>query len=167
MAINKQKKTEIIAKLKDIFAKSSAIAFVQFHKLTVANAQALRRKLREAGTGYFVAKKTLIRKSLEGGSVKGELPNLDGEIAVAYLETGDDITGPAREIFGFEKKLERAVKLIGGIFEGKFIGEQEVLSLAMIPSRHILYAQFTNLINSPIQRLVVGLSETAKSKQSK
>lgn len=164
MAITKQKKTEIVEELKDIFAKSAGVAFVQFNKLTVKNAEALRRKLREAGAGYFVAKKTLIRKSLEGGSVKGELPSLDGEVAVAYLEKGDDVTAPAREIFGFERKLEKAVQLIGGIFEGKFIGKTEVLSLATIPSRQTLYAQFANLVNSPIQRLVIGLSEIAKKK---
>ena len=164
MAITKQKKSEIIAKLKDIFTKSSAVAFVQFNKLTVRNAQALRRKLRETGAGYYVAKKTLIRKSLEGGTISGELPNLDGEVAVAYLEKGDDVTAPAREIFGFEKKLEKAVRLIGGIFEGKFIGTESVLSLAAIPSRKTLYAQFANLMNSPIQRLVIGLSEVAKKK---
>lgn len=166
MAINKQKKTETVGKLKDIFAKSAAVAFVQFHKLTVKNAEALRRRLREAGAGYFVAKKTLIRKSLEGSSLKGELPTLEGEVAVAYLEKGDDVTAPAREIFGCEKKLEKAVQLIGGIFEGKFIGKEEVLSLAMIPSRQTLLAQCTNLINSPIQRLVVGLREIAKKKSS-
>lgn len=164
MAITKQKKTEIVGTLKDIFAKSAAVAFVQFNKLNVANAQALRRKLREAGAGYFVAKKTLIRKSLEGSSVKGELPALDGEVAVAYLEKGDDITAPAREVFGFEKKFEKAVKLIGGIFEGKFIGQKEVLALASIPSRQTLLAQFTNLVNSPIQRFVIGLREVAKKK---
>jgi len=164
VAITKEKKGEIISKLKDIFAKSSSVAFVQFNKLTVANAQALRRKLREAGNGYYVAKKTLIRKSLEGGKVTGELPELSGEVAVAYLEKGDDVTAPAREIFGFEKKFEKAVQLIGGIFEGKFIGQKDVLALASIPSRQTLYAQFTNLVNSPIQRLVVGLSEVAKKK---
>lgn len=165
MAITKQKKTEIVSKLKDIFAKSSSVMFVQFHKLTVLNAQILRRKLREAGAGYFVAKKTLIRKSLEGYEAHGALPALDGEVAVAYLEKGNDLTAPAREIFGLEKKLEKAIKLIGGIFEGKFIGPQDALSLAMIPPRQTLYAQFVNLINSPIQRLVVGLNQIAKAKQ--
>ncbi len=164
MAITKQKKGEIVEKLKGIFAKSPSIAFVQFHKLTVANAQALRRKLRETGNGYYVAKKTLIRKSLEGGSVTGQLPELDGEVAVAFIEQGDDVTAPAREVFSFEKKFDKAVQLIGGIFEGRFIGQAEVLSLATIPSRQTLYAQFTNLVNSPIQRLVVGLDQVAKKK---
>lgn len=165
MAITKQKKTEIVEKLKDIFAQSPAVAFVQFHKLTVANAQALRRKLREAGTGYYVAKKTLIRKSLEDGKTAGELPALEGEVAVAYLEEGDDVTAPAREIFGFGKKLEKAVQLVGGIFEGKFIGQQEILSLAAIPSRQTLLAQFVNLVNSPIQRLVTVLDNAAKKEE--
>ncbi len=163
VAITKEKKQEIVAKLQGIW-KSPSVAFVQFSKLTVANAQALRRALREAGSGYFVSKKTLIRKSLEGTKIAGEIPTLDGEVAVAYLEKGDDITAPAREIFGFEKKLEKAVKLIGGIFEGKFIGQDQAMSLATIPSRQTLLAQFTNLVNSPIQRLVVGLSEVAKKK---
>ncbi len=176
MAITKGKKSEIVAKLKDIFAKSPAVAFVRFNRLTVANAVLLRRKLRETGTGYYVAKKTLIRKSLEGEKVSGELPALEGEIAVAYLEKparpdelgrfggGDDVTAPAREVFSFGKQLEKALELVGGIFDGRFIGQKEVLALAAIPSRQTLYAQFANLVNSPIQRFVIGLSEVAKKK---
>jgi len=165
VAITKQKKAEIVEKLRGIFTTSPAVAFVQFHKLTVLNAQALRRKLRDAGVGYFVAKKTLIRKSLEGGKEEGKLPSLQGEVAVAYLENGNDTTAPAREVFGLEKKLEKAVHLIGGIFEGKFIGEKETLALASIPSRQTLLAQFTNLVNSPIQRFVVALDQIAKVKK--
>lgn len=164
MAITKQKKAEILDKLKKIFTESSSVAFVRFNRLTVANTTLLRRKLREAGTGYFVAKKTLIRKSLEGGKTAGELPALDGEVAVAYVEKGDDVTAPAREIFGLGKKLEKAVELIGGIFGGRFIGQKEVLSLALIPSRQTLLAQFVNLINSPIQRFATVLDSIAKKK---
>jgi large subunit ribosomal protein L10 len=164
VAITKQKKSEIVAKLKDIFAKSPAIAFVRFNRLTVVNAVLLRRKLREAGTGYYVAKKTLIRKSLEGEKISGTLPALEGEVAVAYLAKGDDVTAPAREVFSFGKQLEKAVELIGGIFDGRFIGQKEALALAAVPSRQTLLAQFANLVNSPIQRLVVGLDQIAKKK---
>ena len=164
MAITKHKKQEIVEKLQGIW-KSPAVAFVQFHKLTVANAQTLRRKLREGGAGYFVAKKTLIKKSLEGTPIAGTLGDLEGEIGVAFLKEGSDVTAPAREVFGLSKQFEKAVKLVAGIFEGKFIGEEEILSLATIPSRQTLLAQFTNLVNSPIQRLVIGLREVAKKKR--
>ena len=165
MAISKQKKEEILGKLKAIFAESKSIAFVNFHTLTVKNAQELRRKLREEKTGYFVAKKTLIRKALEGVKAEGEIPTLDGEIGVAYLTSiGDDSIAPAREVFSFEKKFDKAVSLIGGIFEGFYKGREDMVALASIPSRETLYAQFANLVNSPIQRFVIGLSEVAKKK---
>jgi large subunit ribosomal protein L10 len=166
MAKTRQMKADVLSKLEKIFSSSKSIAFVNFHELTVKHAEELRKTLRGNGTGYFVAKKTLIRKALESVNAKGELPALDGEVAVAYIESGSDVTAPAREVFGFEKKFEKAVQLIGGIFEGKFIGKEEVLSLAAIPSRQTLYAQFVNLINSPIQKLVVGLDQVAKTRSS-
>ena len=166
MAKTKAVKAEVLSRLDKIFSGSKAIAFVNFHKLTVKRAQELRRKLRENGTGYFVAKKTLIRKALEGKNASGTLPPLEGEIGVAYLESSEDITAPAREVFGFEKKFEKAVSLVGGIFEGIFKGREDMMSVALIPSRQTLYAQFTNLVNSPIQRLVIGLNEVAKKRSS-
>src|SRR3989344_2770297 len=110
MAKTKAVKAEVLSRLDKIFSGSKAIAFVNFHKLTVKRAQELRRKLRENGTGYFVAKKTLIRKALEGKNASGTLPPLEGEIGVAYLESSEDITAPAREGFGFQKKFENAVR---------------------------------------------------------
>lgn len=164
MAKTKAQKSEVLSKLQKIFTDSKSVAFVTFHKLTVKHAQELRRKLREVGTGYFVAKKTLIRKSLEVQKPAGQLPDLQGEVAVAYLEKGNDMTAPAREVFGLGKKLEKAVRLIGGIFEGKFISEKEILALAAIPSRQTLYAQFVNLVNSPLKRLAVAIGEISKKK---
>ncbi len=165
MAINKEKKGEILARLTQIFRDSASVAFVNFHTLTVKNAQELRRKMRETGSGYFVAKKTLIAKALEAQKYQGETPALTGEVAVAYLEKGgNDLTAPLREIYGFEKKFEHSLSLLGGVFEGLFKGRDEALALATIPPRQTLLAQFVNLVNSPIQRFVVGLNEVAKKK---
>lgn len=165
MAINKEKKGEILARLGQIFADSVSVSFVNFHKLTVKNAQELRRMMRTAGSGYFVAKKTLIHKALEVQKYQGAVPELKGEIAVAYLEKGgSDLTAPAREVYGFEKKFEKAVALVGGIFDGLFKNRDEMLALAVIPSRQTLYAQFVNLVNSPLQRLAVAMNEIAKKR---
>jgi ribosomal protein L10 len=44
--------------------------------------------------------------------------------------------------------------------------EAGMTSIALIPSRKTLEAQFVNLINSPIQRFVVSLDQIAKKKTS-
>lgn len=159
MAITKQKKSEILEKLKTIVKEAGALAFVNFHGLTVADIMEVRRGLRKADVGYFVAKKTLMKKALQEGSFQGTLPELSGEIGLAWSK---DSVAPAREIFTFEKKFEKKIALVGGVFEGKFLNKQEIGVIASIPSRQTLYAQFVNLINSPRQRFAVVLSEKAK-----
>lgn len=162
MAISKQKKGEILTKLTDIAKANASVLFVNFHKLTVSDATALRRALRAAGVGYFVAKKTLIKKAFGGAKAAGEMPELGGEVAVAY---SNDIIAPAREVYSFQKKSENKVSILGGIFEGAFKNKEEMMSIALIPSRETLYSQIAYLLQSPIQRLAIGLSEVAKAKE--
>lgn len=160
MPLTKQKKSELLKKLKTVTAAKS-LAFVNFHGLTVANVTELRRKLKESGVGYLVAKKTLAKKALGEAGIAGAVPDLPGELAIAY---GEDATAPARETFGFQKKFENKVSLLGGVFEGKFMGMEEMKVIALIPSLQTLRAQFVNVINSPIQKLVVGLNAIAQAR---
>ncbi len=109
---------------------------------------------------YRVSRKTLLKRALVG-KAKGEIPELNGEVAIAYSK--DDISSP-REIYNFQKKHKGILNIIGGIFEGNFIGAEKMTELAMIPSREVLYAQLVNLINSPIQRLAVVLGQIEAKK---
>jgi large subunit ribosomal protein L10 len=116
---------------------------------------------------YKVSRKTLLVRALKG-KVEGEIPELAGEVAIAYLPTdkmgSKDGTITPREIYNFQKTHKGLLNIIGGIFEGKFLGKEKMMELAMIPSREVLYAQLVNLINSPIQRFAVVLDAIAKSK---
>lgn len=161
MAINKDKKVEIIKKVEEIITKGKSLVFVNFHGLTVAGINNLRRNLQAKGLGYYVAKKTLIRRAFAGAKVEGEMPELDGEVAIAW---GDDDLAPVKEIYDWHKKNQDVIKIIGGVFEGAFAPAEKMLTLAKIPSREVLLGQFVNIINSPIQGLVVALEAIAKKK---
>ncbi len=161
MAITKDKKKKIVEKAQDILAKGKSFVFVAFKRLKVADVTAMRKDLRTKEIGYFVSKKTLLRRALAGLKTTGDIPELSGEIALAY---GADLIAPAREIYSFEKKFKDTLKIVGGIFEGEFIGREKMLAIATIPSTQVLYGQFVNLINSPIQRLVIGLDQIAQKK---
>lgn len=164
MAINKAKKQEIIASLSEVIKKNPSLVFVTFHKLTVSDTMAMRRGLRVGGVNYVVAKKTLIKKALVDAGIKGTLPSLDGEVAVAY---STDLTAPAREAYTFQKKFEPGqYTIIGGVFEGAFKSKEEMTAIAAIPPLKTLYAQLANLLNSPIQGFVMALDQIAKTKQS-
>lgn len=161
MPITRQKKEEIVAKAKDALAKAESVVFVNFHGLSVAETTQLRGGLREHGVGYMVGKKTLVKRALDDAKVEGELPALDGELALAY---GEDLLVPAREVYAFQKDHEGKVSIIGGIFEGKYMDKEQMMNIATIPPREVLYAQFLNIINSPLQGLAIALDKIAEKK---
>jgi large subunit ribosomal protein L10 len=162
MAIHKEKKAEIVSNVKDILSKSKSVVFVNFHKLPVSESTTIRKELRSKEVSFTVAKKTLTKRALAEAQVTGELPVLEGELALVYSA---DLLAPAREIFDFQKKLDGRVSILGGVFDGIYKSKEEMEVIASIPSRQTLYAQFVNLINSPIQGLAIALNAVAEKKQ--
>lgn len=158
--LKKSRKEEMIKDLEGAVKGSESVVFVNFHGMNVSDETSLRRNLREEGVGYKVSRKTLLRRALTG-KAEGEIPALPGEVAMAYSK---DTTASPRSIYNFQKTHKGILSILGGIFEGKFVGGDKMTEIAMIPSREVLYAQFVNLINSPIQRLAVVLDQIAKSK---
>ena len=118
----------------------------------------VRNKLRDANVSYFVAKKTLVKKAFGDTSITGEFPELDGELALAYA---DDLIAPAREVFSFQKKYADNISILGGVFENKYFSKIQMEEIAKIPSQDTLRGMFVNVINSPIQGLVVALKAIA------
>ncbi|MEI6042208.1 MAG: 50S ribosomal protein L10 [bacterium] len=164
MPIQRAKKEEIVSKVKDIIDSSNSMVFVNFHKLPVTQTGEVRRELRSHELGYYVAKKTLVKKALSDAGIKGELPPLEGELALVY---GTDLLAPAREIFAFQKKMDKKISIMGGVFEGVYKSKEEMESIASIPSRDGLLSMFLNVINSPIQGFVVALNAIADKIDSK
>src|SRR3990167_10930474 len=114
--LQKSKKEEMIKEIEGTLKDSKSLVFVNFHGMNVADETILRRELREKGVGYRVSRKTLLKRALQG-KAEGEIPELEGEVAIAY--SVDEISSP-REVYNFQKANKLALKIIGGIFNGKF-----------------------------------------------
>ncbi|OHA18378.1 MAG: 50S ribosomal protein L10 [Candidatus Taylorbacteria bacterium RIFCSPHIGHO2_01_FULL_45_63] len=161
MPLTKQKKKEILENVSTITKDFGSVVMLSYSGLTVAEVSAMRRKMRESEVGYRVAKKSIVKKVLEGVNIPGEVPALSGQVAFAY---GQDPIAPAREVFEAGKKYDGKITILGGIFEKHYIDKDFTTMLATIPPLQTLYAQFVNLINSPIQGLVLALDAVAKKK---
>ncbi len=92
---------------------------------------------------------------------EGEMPELEGEIAVAY---SSDAIAPAQNVKDFAKKYKDAIAIAGGVFQGAFRSKAEMTEIASIPSLQVLRGMFAQLINSPRQRFAVVLSKVAETK---
>jgi large subunit ribosomal protein L10 len=161
MAITKDKKVSIVAGFADMLKDAQSAAFVQFKGLTVKEANALRRALRAEGVTYKVGKKTLLKRVLADLGVTGEMPALEGEIAIA---ASTDLLAPARTVYEFQKTHKGMITLVGGIFEGAYKDQASMMTIATIPPREVLLSQIAYLLKSPLQRLAIAVNEVAKQK---
>ncbi len=159
--LQKSKKEEIVKGLESAIKGSESLVFVNFHGLKVSDETKLRRELRAGGVGYKVSRKTLLARALKG-KAEGEVPKLDGEVAIAYSK--DEIASP-REVYNFQKTHKVIVlTILGGIFQGKFVGKEMMMELATIPSREVLLSKLAFLLQSPMQRLAIAVNEVSKGK---
>jgi large subunit ribosomal protein L10 len=161
MPVSKTKKQQIFKDVTEALDNKGSVVFVNFHGITVADATVLRKKLKKEGVDYLVAKKSIVKKILNDKPFGGEKPSLDGELA---LVTGIDSVVPAREIYEFQKKLDGKISILGGIFDGKYMSKEEMINIASIPGQDVLRGMFVNVINSPIQGLVIALDAISKKK---
>lgn len=161
MPITKNKKSEILGNLTSLTKGVPSLVFVSFRGINANEQVEMRKTLKKEGVGYRVAKKTLIKKALESHNYEGTLPELPGEVAMAY---GEDLLAPAREMYNLQKEYKGSFSIVGGVFEGKYKSQAEMLSIATIPSREVLLSQIAFLLKSPMQRLAIAVNEVAKTK---
>jgi len=148
----------MVKELEGAVKDSESLVFVNFHGLNVAAEGVMRRELRDKGVNYKVSRKTLLKRAL-AGKAEGEIPELAGEVAIAYSK---DATAPAREIYNFGKSHGGILKILGGIFNGKFVDGAYMMEIATIPSREVLLSKIAYLLKSPMQRLAIAVGEVAK-----
>ena len=161
MARTKAQKKEIVEKLDSIIDGAQSLVFVNIHGLKVADATGMRRKLKADNVGMFVAKKSLMSLALAKKKFTGTMPELSGEIAIAY---GVDPVAPARGVYEFQKKLKDQISIVGGVFENAFADKAYMMTIASIPSTDVLRGMFVNVISSPMRGLVIALDAIAQKK---
>lgn len=162
MAITKAKKQDIVAKVKDSLKNAVSVVFVNFKGLSVGDTSAMRKSLKSEGIGYFVAKKSLVKRVLAESGYEGDMPDMEGELALAW--SNDDATAAARGIYEAGKKHKDSVNIRGGIFENRFLDAIGMMAIATIPPVPVLRGMFVNVINSPIQGLVIALNQIRETK---
>src|SRR3990167_1972541 len=165
MALTKEKKSKALESLKEKIAKQKSVIFADFSKVNSADLFKLRKTLKEAGCVLKVGKKTLIRIAFgQSGisywnKIKASIP---GQLALVFGI--EDEIAPARIANKFSKTNEN-FKILGGIFERRFIEKEKVLELANIPSREELLGRLVGSLASSMASFVRVLDGIRKEKE--
>ncbi|MBX4200751.1 50S ribosomal protein L10 [Candidatus Parcubacteria bacterium] len=165
MALTKEKKQKSLEDLKKYIGKQKSVVFADFSKVNSKDLFSLRKQLKEAGCNLKIAKKTLVRIAFGQSNIsfwnhiKKSVP---GQLALVFgLE---DEIAPARITNKFTKVNEN-LKILGGIFEARFIDRDKVLALATLPSRDELLGRLMGSISSSTANFVRVLDKIRGEKE--
>ena len=164
MSLEAQKaKQAIIDEIKEKLDGAQSAVVIDYMGISVAEADAMRKKLREAGVDYTVYKNTLMKRAIDGTEFAPLADVLEGPSAIAI--SSEDATAPARvlnEIIKDFKKME----FKAGVVEGTFYDKAGIEKIADIPSREVLIAKFMGSIQSPISKAVRTFQAIADAKEA-
>ena len=168
MAVSKQKKAEILSSLVEQVKNAKSIWFASTKGVTVAEFADLRKKLREVGASYTLAKKTLIVKAVkEALDLDLNLADLEGQIGMVC--SNDDAIAGLSKVNDFIKATEKEQKMTWSIsiFEGKLQDKTETKVIASMPSRETLLSRLVGSMKSPISSLARFFDAAAKDIEAK
>lgn len=159
----KQQKQVIIDEIKAKLENAQAAVVVDYMGINVAEADAMRKKLREANVDYTVYKNTLIKRAIEGTDYAPLAEVLDGPSALAI--STEDATAPARTLNELIKEYKK-MEFKAGVVEGTYYDKAGIEQVADIPSRDVLIAKFMGSIQSPVGKFVRTLAAIAEEKEA-
>lgn len=156
-----QAKQVIIDEIRDKFERAQSAVVVDYMGITVDEAVAMRKQLREAGIDYTVYKNTLVNRAIQGTPYESLAQALKGPSAFAFGY--EDATAPARELQSVIKKLNK-MSFKAGIVEGEYYDQEGITAIAKLPSREELIAKFMGSIKSPVSKFAYLLQAIADQK---
>ena len=148
--MEKNKKSDLVAKIKQRFQESEAVFVVNQNRLTVAETESLRKQLRAVQSVYRVAKNTLARLAVKDTDFECVSEKLGGQTALVFSK---DITGSAKVVSEYASKSDEKLSVVCGGYQGKLLSVAEVKTLASLPSMDELRAKIVAVIQTPAQRM--------------
>lgn len=151
MAKTRQQKEQDLAELIDRIKSAKSAVLTDYSGTTVKNIDAFRRALSKEGVQSKVYKVSLLKKAYEANNI--DASSLDNKLPVILSTSVEDEVAPARIIKSISKDVS-TIKILSGVLDGQFAGQEQVMALADLPSKDQLRARLVGTINAPVSGFV-------------
>jgi large subunit ribosomal protein L10 len=161
MSKSREKKTEVIADLKELLQDSQLAVVIDYQGLTVSEITDLRKRLRTSGSVCKVTKNTLMLQAIKDDTKWQPMTDfLKG--TSAFILVKEDLGNAIKAYQSFQKDSKKT-EIRGGVMEGKLLSQQDVKAIADLPSKEQLIARIAGAINGVATKLARGINEVPAS----
>lgn len=147
-----EKKKTVVAELTDMLTRCTIAILTVPTGMTVADMTELRRRLREVGVEFHVAKNTLARIASRQAGKDALNSLLTGPTAIVF-GYGEQVK-PAKTLLEFGRATKLDIRIKGGIMGNRLLSSEQVRQLAQLPGKEVLLAQLLGGLQAPIVSLI-------------
>lgn len=140
-----EQKIAIAEELHEKFARAKVVIVTDYKGMDVAATNDLRRKLRDVGVEYRVAKNSLLARASRETSIEALIDQFKGPNAIAL--SYNDPVAPAKVLTDF-MKVNNKLEIKVGVLNGKLLTFEDIKALSLLPSREILLGQVLSVMNA-------------------
>ena len=151
----------LLTELRNELKSMGSCLIVSFDKLTVADAEEVRRKFRSEGLRYRVVKNSLAVRAFR--ELNLELtPSLQGKCGVVLAPEERAIAAAklVRELMA-KRKGEAPLVVTGGVIEGQAITGPAARTIADMPDKHTVRTQLAIAVSAPARSLATCVQAVA------
>ncbi len=152
-AENRKVRPETVAIQREILSRLEQSEFallVDYRGLTVEQIADFRRRLRGNKASFHVAKNSFLNRAV--GALQWEAADDALAGPTAMIVGSGEIADVSKTLRDFARESKKAT-VKGGWMSGKALSAADIVSLADIPSREILYAMLAGTLAAPMSRL--------------
>jgi large subunit ribosomal protein L10 len=153
--MNREQKAAAVAEIAESLRESEAVFAVDFRGISVPQAAELRTRLRNADAVFRVVKNSLTELAADQAGAETLKALLQGPTALTFVHGDAAVAAKALQTFRRETDL---LEFKGGLLGAEVLDSDQLLALARLPARDILYGQLVGVVASPITGLVRGLN---------
>jgi len=149
-----QRKVDEVNALTAKINDSSSIVVVDYLGLTVEQVTTLRRNLLAEGCEMKVIKNNIVRRAAIEAGHEDLVDSLKGPNAIAFSK--EDSVAAARVLYDFAKENDK-LDLKVGVIDGNYVGNDELLVYATLPSREQLLTMLAAGMMGTVKDLAIAM----------
>ncbi|MBX9741998.1 MAG: 50S ribosomal protein L10 [Chthoniobacterales bacterium] len=156
----RSEKSTIVDDVKLKFNASPFLILIEYTGMNVPHFAELRNRLAATNAVCTVVKNTFVKRALNEVGITFFDGHLTGQTAVITGE--QDICAAAKVLKNFTAEFQKPI-LRAGFLDNALLSVDQLMAMAILPSKEILQAQLLGLLLMPATKLVRTLNEPAAS----
>lgn len=151
----RQEKQLLLDEIKEKIEDANAFIITKYQNLTADRARQFRDILAKANGDFEIVRKRVFIKAAEAAGIKLDENVFQGHIGIIFAK--EDAVEVSKAALKFGEDTEFSVEILGGHLEGQFYPGEDVKTIAKLPSKQEMQAQFLGLLEAPLAQTLAAV----------